>query len=322
MQYLETKPLLIIAGPTASGKSALTVKVCLALRAKGITTEILCADSITVYKDFNIGAAKPSEEEQKLVPHHLLNLRTGEENFTAGDFVQTAEPIIQSLHAKNILPVLVGGTGFYIRALVQGMTDEPEHLAERSAEIKEQLEERVAKEGIETLYQEMLTLDPILKEKIHNNDHYRVVRALQAMLTTGTRWSTLNETAKQSPPKYGNSKYFCLDIPRETLRTRVEARTKNMLASGLLQEVQQLLKQGISPQAKPLLSVGYKECVQQLLSPGEMKESLELSIVRETMRLAKRQRTFFRGEKNIAWLSGINEEENLAEIIAGLPNLG
>lgn len=315
MSFLsQPQPLLVIAGATASGKSALTVKLCEELVSKNIPAEILCADSITVYRGFEIGAAKPSAEEQASIPHHLLNLCEPNENFTAGDFVEEAQKVLTKLHAQNILPVLVGGTGFYLRALIQGMTPESPEQSERAALIKAKLEARLQEEGISTLYQEMLGLDPALKTKIHENDHYRVVRALQAMEISGTRWSEMNEQVKQAPPRYGNCKYFCLEIPREILKTRIEARTKKMLEAGLLTEVKALLEKGVNALAKPMQSVGYKEAVDFLQRGGESLETLQEAIVRETMRLAKSQNTFFRGERNITWINGEKEENALAAI--------
>jgi tRNA dimethylallyltransferase len=287
---------LVIAGPTASGKSKLAIDYCLKRKAEGARAEILCADSITIYKGFDIGAAKPSSEERALVPHHLVDIRNWDEDFTAADFTKIAHAKINELSAAGVQPVIVGGTGFYLRALLRGMTeqeDSPESLA-----IKARLEKRLASEGPEALYKEMLMLDPALAKKIHLNDHYRIVRALQAMEITGKSWSKLNEEAKSLAPRYAHFRYFCLDLPREVLRERVTQRTEAMLAAGLMTEVESLLEQGVSPDCKPMQSVGYKECIDCLAGKYPPAE-LATQIIQSTMQLAKRQMTWWRGEKNL-----------------------
>jgi len=308
--FSRANPIIVIAGPTASGKSELAVNLSLKLREQNIEAEILCADSITVYKGFEIGAAKPNDELKKLVPHHLLDICNADQNFTAGSFTLKANALIAKLHANKKVPILVGGTGFYIRALIQGMAEEAEEDKNEVLKVKASLEERAKEEGYSKLYQEMLSLDPSLKIMIHENDHYRIIRALQAMKVSGTRWSELNAKAKNSAPKYENSKYFCINIPRDVLRERVIFRTKKMLSDGLVEEVKNLLADGVPPNAKPMQSVGYKECVVYLQSEKPSITTLEENIVRETMRLAKRQNTWFRGEKNVIWLP-IEKEENL-----------
>lgn len=288
---LAEKPVVVIAGPTASGKSALALELAPELHA-----EILCCDSITVFKRLEIGSAKPTPEERSLVPHHLVDLVEPWESFTAGDFVRHAARVIEELHARQKVPLLVGGAGFYLRALLRGMASAEDEDPARAKEIRARLEAHAQTEGFPALHKELLGKDPGSAPVIHENDHYRILRALQAMELYGRPWSELNRAARAAPPRYPGLRYFCLDLDREVLRERVEKRTRAMLEQGLLEEVEALLRDPrLTPSAKPLQSVGYKECVDVCL--GKLpRADLEGKIVQETMRLAKSQRTWFRGE--------------------------
>lgn len=287
---LGSKPVVVIAGPTASGKSALALEL-----APELNAEILCCDSITVFKRLEIGSAKPTPEERKRIPHHLVDLVEPTEPFTAGDFVRHAARVIEELHSKSKVPLLVGGAGFYLRALLRGMASAEDEDPERAREIRANIEARAEAEGYAALHRELLRKDPGSAPVVHVNDHYRILRALQAMELYGRPWSELNRAARAAPPRYAELRYFCLDIDREALRARVKARTRSMLDQGLLEEVEALLREGLAPTVKPLQSVGYKECVEVCLGKLPRTE-LEAKIVQETMRLAKSQRTWFRGE--------------------------
>lgn len=299
MKLLQAEnPLLVLGGPTGSGKSAIALELCEWLsREHGVRAEILCADSITIYKGFDIGAAKPGLEDRKRIPHHLLDLKEANEDFSAADFTQAALPAIAGLHEKKILPVLVGGSGFYLRALIQGMTEESEEESRKSSLVKEELEVRADREGVEKLYREVLAKDPALSGKIHPNDRYRVIRALQAMLSTGRKWSELNEAARNAPPRFPNHRYFVLNLPKEELKKRLESRARAMLKAGLVEEVRALLAKGVSDAAKPMQSVGYKEVLEFLRGTIRDEESLAAAIVSASLKLAKSQNTWFKGEK-------------------------
>ncbi len=295
------RAVIVIGGCTASGKS----KLALDLAEHLGNAEILCADSVTLYRGFDIGAAKPDKADRDRVPHHLLDIRDGHETFTAGDFVEVAAPIIDSLHAQKKIPLLVGGTGFYLRALLQGMTEQSLEESAHGEMIKKQLAEDIKTQGITTLYEEMIRLDPALKEKIHVQDEYRVIRALQAMRSTGKLWSELNAMAKARPPRFENVHFFCLDIEKESLRENVKIRTQKMLRDGLVEETKRLLAIGIAFQAKPMQSIGYRQVVDFLdgkITEAKLTEEIELA----TMRLAKQQRTWFRGEKNAIWVKNLS----------------
>jgi tRNA dimethylallyltransferase len=301
VKALAEAPVIVIAGPTASGKTALALSFVAELESIGRKAEILCCDSITVYRQLEIGSAKPTAQERALVPHHLVDLVGPEENFTAGEFVRQASRVIESLHKEEKIPLLVGGAGFYLRALLRGMASSEEEEPARAKEIRAKIELRAKEEGFPKLYSELLHLDPGSVVTVHANDHYRILRALQAMELYGKPWSELNKMARASPPRYPGLRYFVLRWERESLLLRVQQRTRAMLQQGLLLEVKSLLDSGVSPEAKPLNSVGYKECLDVLR--GSLPEAeLEAKIIQETMRLAKRQMTWFRGEEYVEWL--------------------
>lgn len=311
--------LIAIAGPTASGKSALALDFARARRASGHETEIICADSVTVYLGLEIGAAKPSKQDRAEFPHHLLDITSPREDFTAGDFVRLASGAIEGIHSRGALPLLVGGTGFYLRALLRGMASDEQEDPEKSALVKRRLEQRAEEEGYEALYKELMRLDPGSAGAVHPNDHYRVIRALQAMELYGRPWSELNKEARARDWRYPGTRFFCLDVDREELKARIHARSSGMVKAGLLEEVRGLLAEGIPPQAKPLQSVGYKECV-DTLAGREPEATLAERITQATNRLAKAQRTWFKGEQGVEWVHP-DYRENLRRALGSGPEI-
>ncbi|MGZ3694286.1 MAG: tRNA (adenosine(37)-N6)-dimethylallyltransferase MiaA [Bdellovibrionota bacterium] len=297
---LGAKPVLVIAGPTASGKTSLAVEFALRLKKLGKTAEILCADSITVFRGFEIGAAKPTLAERKLVPHHLIDIADPSEDFTAGDFVRDAQEVIASLHARDVIPILVGGTGFYLRALLWGMASNDNEPEERAETVKRALLLRSEVEGWDELYRELVTKDPQSVSNIHSNDHYRVIRALQAMELYGRPWSELNREARVAEPRYPDFRYFCLQVPKDELEARIRERTSLMIEHGIEKEVRGLLAAGVAPAAKPMRSVGYKETAEAIASGST--DGLEGKIFFSTRKLAKAQMTWFRGERDVEWI--------------------
>ena len=307
MRDLGQEPVLVIAGATASGKSALALFLARHLRGGGLQSEILSADSITIYRGFEIGAAKPSAAERAELRHHLLDVADPREDFTAGDFVRLALPAIAGMHGRGSVPVLVGGTGFYLRALLRGMAVNEGEDTDKARAIKAELEARAATEGYARLHAEVIRLDPGSAPTVHPNDHYRVIRALQAMRLYGKPWSELNKHARSTGWRFPNTKFFCLDVDKEELSARIEERSRAMLATGLIAEVQGLLDSGIPPSAKPFGSVGYKECL-ETLSGLHPEGTLIERITQSTRKLAKQQRTWFRGEAGVTWLKAPFEE--------------
>lgn len=310
---------LVLAGPTASGKSALALDFARARREEGLETEIICADSVTVYLGLEIGAAKPSRQDRAEFPHHLLDIATPREDFTAGDFVRLASGAIEGIQARGALPLLVGGTGFYLRALLRGMASDEQEDPEKSASVKRALEARAEEEGFEALYKELMRLDPGSASRVHPNDHYRVIRALQAMELYGRPWSELNNEARARDWRYPGTRFFSLEVDREELKARIAARSEAMVKAGLLAEVKGLLAEGIPPQAKPLQSVGYKECI-DTLAGREPEANLAERIAQATNRLAKAQRTWFKSEQGVEWLRP-DYAENLRLALSSGPKL-
>lgn len=317
-------PLLIIAGPTGSGKSAAALALARALEKNGTQVEMICADSITHYRGFDIGSAKPTRAERAEFTHHLLDICDPEADFTAGDFVRAAENAIAEIQHRGALPLLVGGSGFYLKALLRGMAVDENPDKKRA--VRTALDQRLANEGAAALYNEMLGQDPALKARVHPNDTYRILRALEAMQLSGKSWSKANEAAEMSArDRFPGARLFCLEIDREILRERIARRTEAMLAAGLIGEVEALLRLGISPEAKPFLSIGYRQTLEYLgkIPPPENqsrpanKTELALAIARETMRLAKSQLTWFRGQKPAPeWVAA--EPDPAAEILTRL----
>ncbi|RZA09896.1 MAG: tRNA (adenosine(37)-N6)-dimethylallyltransferase MiaA [Proteobacteria bacterium] len=300
--------LVVIAGPTASGKTNLSVELAERLRAAGREAEIIAADSVTVYRGLEIGAAKPSAGERARVPHHLLDVADPTTAFTAGDFTRLARPIVERLQAEGKVPILAGGSGFYLRALLRGMASGDENQ-EEAATIKRNLEARGAAEGFAGLYRELLSQDPGSVSTVHPNDHYRIVRALQAMALHKKPWSELNKEARATPPAFPGLRFFSLELEKEELFRRIQQRTEAMLEAGLLAEVEGLLKAGVPADGKPLLSVGYAEAV-ACLRGSLAFERLGEEIEKNTRRLAKSQLTWFRGEELATWLK-VPHRENL-----------
>lgn len=307
---LPKNTLLVLAGPTASGKSALALSFARERKKQGTECELLCADSVTVYRGLEIGAAKPTKEERAEFPHHLLDVAGPADDFTAGDFVRLAQAAISGIQSRGALPLLVGGTGFYLRALLRGMASDEEEDQEKAAAIKQKLETKAAEEGYEPLYKDLLRKDPGSAAIVHPNDRYRIVRALQAMELYARPWSELNKEARARPWRYPGTRFFCLEVEREELKARIHARSIKMIEAGLLGEVKGLLDSGVPPTAKPLQSVGYKEAV-DTLAGREPEGTLAERIAQATSRLAKSQRTWFKGEQGVEWLAGSNSLESL-----------
>ena len=297
--------VIFVTGPTGSGKSEFALDLVKDLDDKNQSSEIISADSIAIFRKFNIGTAKPSLELRAQVAHHLIDICDPEAEFTVGDFVRAADPIISKLHGENKIPIVVGGSGFYIQALLQGMAIEGAESMEEKIKWDLHYKERLDEEGMDVLYQEMISQDPILRSKIDKNDTYRILRALAAMKISKKKWSELNKKAQARKPRYENYSFFCFDLPREELHNRIEQRTKKMLSLGLLDEVRDLLAQGIPKDCKPFQSVGYRECVKYMEKNPTATEGgeIEKEIVQATMRLVKQQRTWFRTKaSNPIWI--------------------
>jgi tRNA dimethylallyltransferase len=285
--------ILVLGGPTASGKSDLAHTLALELRKKNIRVGIFCADSITVYRGLDIGSAKPTAGQRAEAPYYLLDILEPHREFNANDFLERMD---SELNQANLgVAIVVGGSGFYLRAFLRGTAATTEDK-EKSADVKQRLLSEANVFGYANLYKKLVTLDPGSARTVHENDHYRIIRALQAMEISGRKWSELNQEARSRPPRFKEWAYFSLLPSREALQQNIETRTKKMLANGLLNEVRGLISAGLDYQAKSLQSVGYKQAVEVLR--GEANEAnLAAAICLATTQLAKRQSTWFRGEE-------------------------
>lgn len=281
--------VVFVVGPTACGKSALALK--LAERFHG---SILNCDSLQVYRRLDIGTAKPPAKERSIVPHLLFDFVDPGQTLTAGDFRTEA---LNALHAETAHRSVfaVGGSGFYIQALEKGLFDVPK----ATIQSEERVRQRLNQKGLEEMYRELQKADPEYAEEISPNDSYRVVRALVVYEDTGKKMSELKRSFKPEPFPYPLLK-LGLDLSREQLLPRVSARVDQMLEQGFLNEVERLMNEGYGNWA-PLRSVGYQECVDHL--EGKLpKEKLATTIVEKTLQLSKKQRTWFKRDREIHWL--------------------
>ncbi|MBI3019288.1 MAG: tRNA (adenosine(37)-N6)-dimethylallyltransferase MiaA [Deltaproteobacteria bacterium] len=281
--------IIVIVGPTAVGKTKLSIEL-----AQKFNAEIICVDSLVVYRDFNIGTAKPSSEERKLVPHHVLDFVAPTELFTAHDFCEAATAAMADVQKRGKNVFLVGGSGLYLKALTHGMFKAPPS----DPQIREALEERLSQDP-KALYEELCLVDSKTSHAIHPNDHYRILRALEVYQMTKKPFSRYHE--EHVPKKRGTEKIvkIGLTLDREVLYRRIEERTARMHRKGLVEEVQDLQKK-YPLSCKPFKSVGYKE-TRQFLNHEITQEELLERINQATRQLAKGQWTWFRADPEIQW---------------------
>ncbi|HTC35443.1 MAG TPA: tRNA (adenosine(37)-N6)-dimethylallyltransferase MiaA [Bryobacteraceae bacterium] len=294
-------PLPIVVGPTGSGKSALAQHVALTVGG-----EIVNCDSLQVYRGFDIGTAKVPAVERQGIPHHLIDVIDPDQLFTAGDYARAAESVLREIAARGRVPVIAGGTGFYLRALLDGLFPGPA----RDEALRERLELRETSHP-GSLHRILSRLDRAAAARIHPNDKNKTMRALEVRLIEGQSISSLFERGRAPltgfrPIKLG------LDPPRDLLYERLNARTQAMFQHGLMDEVRGLLASGVSRSAKPFESLGYKQALQLMdgaLTPEQALESTQL----ETRRYAKRQITWFRKEHAVHWLSGFGDDPGVQD---------
>ncbi|MBR1529059.1 MAG: tRNA (adenosine(37)-N6)-dimethylallyltransferase MiaA [Oscillospiraceae bacterium] len=295
--------LLIIAGPTASGKTALGVEL-----ARRLDGEVISADSMQIYKGLDITTAKPSQEEMQGIPHHLISIIDRSQNFSVSDYAVLANQKIQEISARGKLPIMVGGTGLYIDSVVNGLQFAPE--AEEDSSLRQELLAKAASEGNQKLYQQLQALDPEACEKIHVNNTVRLVRALEVCLRTG---KTFTEYKKQNLP--AESPYEAVQLglnyeSRQDLYDRINLRVYKMLEAGMLEEVRQAYQQGNIGTASA--AIGYKELIPYLENQDSLLNCTAM-IQQESRRYAKRQLTWFRRNAQISWLI-LSKNDELQEI--------
>jgi tRNA dimethylallyltransferase len=293
--------LLVILGPTGSGKTALSLKLAEAFRG-----EIVNCDSVAMYREFDIGTAKPSLEERARVPHHLFDYVDPTQDVTAGEYARQARQVLAEINARDHLPVVVGGTGLYLRALVEGLFPGPQ----RSEELRERLRERATSRGSNHLHRILERLDRAAASKIHPNDVPKLIRAIEVCLASRQKMSELWQEGRD-PLRGFRILRLGLDPDRAALYARINERARSMFETGLIEEARKLLeKYGAS--ARPMSSLGYRQAAQ--LVRGELTRDQALEAAQQAHRnYAKRQMTWFRREPEVAWLAGFGDEPQIQE---------
>lgn len=286
------RPLVILTGPTAVGKSALSIAL-----AKTIGGEIVSADSMQVYRHMDIGSAKIRPEEMEGVPHHLIDVLEPTETFNVVVFQKLAEQAIAEIYGRGHVPILVGGTGFYIQALLYDIdfTENDEDTA-----LRHSLEELAGREGAEALYERLRVVDPASCESIHVHNVKRVIRAIEFYEKTGKRISDHNKEQRENVSPYRFA-YFVLNDDREKIYQRIDRRVDLMLEQGLVEEVLSLREMGCHKGMVSMQGLGYKEILSYLEGEISLEEAVYL-IKRDTRHFAKRQLTWFRREKEVIWV--------------------
>ena len=272
--------------------------------------EIINYDSVQIFRGFDIGSAKPSAEERTRVPHHLIDVRDPTETFTAGDYQREARKMCGEIRDRGNTPILVGGTGLYLKALTDGLFSGPQ----RSAMWRSRLEAIAEKKGRERLHVILRRLDPTAAERIMPRDKPKIIRALEVRLETG-RPLTQHLAEKPRDPLTGFDVHFIgLNPPREELYRRIDERVVKMFKAGLINEVRTLLDQGVPRSAKPLEAIGYSQAIDYIDSRYRRDETIRI-IQRDTRRYAKRQLTWFRRQSNVKWFDGPGDSENTKQAV-------
>lgn len=299
------KPLVILTGPTAAGKTKLSVAL-----AEAIGGEIISADSMQVYRRMDIGSAKIRPEEMKGIPHHLIDILEPVEEFNVVRFQTLAKEALKQIYGRNRIPIVAGGTGFYIQALLYDI-DFTEN--KEQPKIRSELEAAAREKGAEALHQMLKEADPKGAEQIHANNVKRVIRALEYYRLTGERISEHNEAQRQKESPY-NAAYFVLNDERERLYERIDARVDVMLKEGLLEEVKALKAMGVSRGMVSMQGLGYKEMLSCLEGEISFPEAVRI-LKRDTRHFAKRQLTWFRRERDVIWLNQPDFEYDQEKIL-------
>ena len=294
-------PIICLAGPTASGKTALAVEL-----AKEFDGEVVSCDSMQVYRRMDIGTAKPTKEEMQGIPHHMIDVASPEEDYSVSRYCAQAAPIVEDIVARGKTAIIAGGTGLYMDSLIRGNDFAPFP----STGVRQRLEAQTDAEGLETMADWLRSVDPEAAERIH--DRKRLLRALEVYLETGETITEHNRRTQAIPPRF-TPVWLGLDFEdRQQLYDRIDLRVTKMLEMGLLEEIRELLASGVPEKATAMQAIGYKEFVDALAS----RETLEVAadqVRQSSRRYAKRQLTWFRRNKAMHWL--IREKQTTGEDI-------
>ncbi len=303
--------IVVVVGPTASGKTGLSLEL-----AEAFGGEIVGADSVQIYRGFDIGACKPTAAERARAPHHLIDTLAPDDPCDAGRFVQLADAAIADILSRGRRPIVVGGTGLYLRALLHGLSEIPAI----DAEVRQRVLDEVAQRGPEVAHARLALVDPEAARRIAPSDRQRISRALEVHDQTGEALSRFQAAHGFAPRRY-EALALAVNWPRERLHARIEARVDQMMRDGLEGEVRGLLASGLSPTLRPMRSLGYREMVAHLREGLPLAETVE-AIARGHRQYAKRQLTWFRKLEELRWLAPDRLAEAHALVVAFLERRG
>jgi tRNA dimethylallyltransferase len=302
------RPVIAIVGPTASGKSALGIAVALQLNG-----EIINCDSVQVYQGIQIATAKVPPEERQGIPHHLIDFVSPEINYTAGDWAREAAKTIEGVENRGRLPVLVGGTGLYLRSLRQPFFPSPP----TDEKLRQRLNRTRERRGAEYLYRVLERLDPEMSEELYPRDWPRVQRAIEVRLQTGRPMSEQMDLRPEPAESARRLQIFAINPPRNALYERINARTEAHFAAGLVEEVSDLLAKGVPPTSNALGAHGYRRVVEYLEGSRDLASAIEQTKL-DVRHYAKRQLTWFRREPGVVWCEGFGDDQLLQEHVLRL----
>lgn len=300
---IDKGPIYVIAGPTASGKTALGVA--LALRVNG---EIINCDSVQIYQGIEIATAKPTNEEKRGVPHHLIDYVDPRINYTAADWARDAAEKIDEIESRDSVPIFVGGTGFYLRTLRQPLFDSPK----TDDLLRERLRTIQSRRGAEHMHSILRRVDPAAADKLPPRDYVRVIRALEVCFQTGKRFSMQQSNRAQPPPFASRMRIFVLDPPRDVLYERINTRTAGHFAAGLADEVKRLRAANLKDNTNALGAHSYRRVCEALRGERSLESAIEQS-QQDVRNYAKRQLTWFRREPGVTWLKGFGESDTVRD---------
>ena len=300
------KPAVIaVAGPTASGKSDLGLKL-----AQRLGGEIVCMDSMQIYRRMDIGTAKPTAQERALLPHHMLDVADPTEAYAVADYAVAAEQVIAQILSRGRVPILVGGTGLYLKALMDGLSLGGAGGDERLRAVLNALADEPG--GKERLHARLAAVDPETAARLHPNDRRRVIRAIEVFEQTGVPMSRQNHAAQDRPFRVLP---LALEWPRDLLYARLETRVHRMMEMGLLSEVRALLESGVAPAAQSMQGIGYKELIPAAMGQDDVNRAV-WDIIVHTRHYAKRQGTWLRAEPRCVWLDARDADGLLSKALA------
>ena len=305
---MKKRPLIILTGPTAVGKTAASIGL-----AKAVGGEIISADSMQVYRQMDIGSAKITKDEMQGIPHYLVDVLEPEEAFNVVRFQELAKEAMEEIFRNGHIPIVVGGTGFYIQALLYDI-DFTENDSDLS--FREELEKKAGEEGAESLHALLEKADPQAAAQIHPHNVKRVIRALEFNRKTGQKISEHNERERQKESPYTFA-YFVLTDDRKALYERIDRRVDKMMEQGLLEEVRRLKDRGLPRDSVSMQGLGYKELFAYLEGEYPLEEAVRI-IKRDTRHFAKRQLTWFRRERDVVWIDRQENEQDERKILESM----